>query len=52
MARRDFSELAVLFAVTGQYDGDARWQDAAAGLARRCSPGRVQRESRHRSDVP
>jgi len=31
-ARRDFSELAVLFAVTAQYDGDARWKDAAAGL--------------------
>lgn len=32
VARRDFSELAVLFAVTAQYDGDARWKDAAAGL--------------------
>ena len=31
-ARRDFSELAVLFAVSAQYDGDARWKDAAAGL--------------------
>jgi hypothetical protein len=31
-ARRDFSELAVLFAVTAQYDGDARWKEAAAGL--------------------
>jgi cytochrome c556 len=31
-ARRDFSELAVLFAVTAQYNGDARWKDAAAGL--------------------
>jgi hypothetical protein len=31
-ARRDFSELAVLFAVTAQYDGDARWKDSAAGL--------------------
>lgn len=31
-ARRDFSELAVLFAVSDQYDGDARWKDAAAGL--------------------
>ncbi len=31
-ARRDFSELAVLFAVTAQYDDDARWKDAAAGL--------------------
>jgi hypothetical protein len=30
-ARRDFSELAVLFSVTAQYGG-ARWQDAAAGL--------------------
>jgi Cytochrome C' len=32
VARRDFSELAVLFAVTAQYDGEARWKDAAAGL--------------------
>jgi hypothetical protein len=32
LARREFSELALLFAVTGQYDGPARWQDSAAGL--------------------
>jgi hypothetical protein len=32
LARRDFSLLAVLFAVTGQYDGTTRWQDSAAGL--------------------
>lgn len=31
-ARREFSELAVLFAVTAQYDGEARWKDVAAGL--------------------
>ncbi|MGD9634562.1 MAG: hypothetical protein AB7U97_14875, partial [Pirellulales bacterium] len=31
-ARRDLSELALLFAVTAQYDGDARWKDTAAGL--------------------
>jgi hypothetical protein len=31
-ARRDFSELAVLFAVTAQYDGDARWKDAAPSI--------------------
>jgi hypothetical protein len=30
-ARRDFSELAVLFAVIAQYDGDVRWKDVAAG---------------------
>jgi hypothetical protein len=30
-ARRDFGELAILFAVTAQYDGDARWKDTAAG---------------------
>lgn len=30
-ARRDFSELAVLFAVTAEYDGNARWKDAAPG---------------------
>jgi hypothetical protein len=31
-ARRDFSELAVLFAVVAQYDGDVRWKDVAAGM--------------------
>lgn len=31
-ARRDFSALAVLFAVTAQYDGNARWKDAAPGI--------------------
>jgi hypothetical protein len=31
-ARREFSELAVLFGVTAQYDGEARWKDTAAGL--------------------
>lgn len=31
-ARRDLSELAILFAVTAQYDGDARWKDIAAAL--------------------
>jgi hypothetical protein len=31
-AGREFSELAVLFAVTAQYEGDVRWKDAAAGL--------------------
>jgi hypothetical protein len=30
--RRHFSLLAVLFAVTGEYDGSARWQDIAPGL--------------------
>ena len=30
--RRDFSELAVLFGVVGQYDGSVRWQDVAPGL--------------------
>lgn len=30
--RRDFSELAALFAVTADYDGDARWKDTAAAL--------------------
>jgi hypothetical protein len=32
LCRRDFSLLAVLFAVTGQYDGDARWKDISPGL--------------------
>lgn len=31
-ARRELSELAVLFAVTAQYQGAARWQDTAAGM--------------------
>lgn len=31
-ARRDLSELAILFAVTAQYDGDARWKNVAADL--------------------
>jgi hypothetical protein len=30
--RRDFSELALLFGVAGEYDGQVRWQDVAAGL--------------------
>ena len=32
LCRRDFSELAVLFGVAGQYDGQVRWQDVAPGL--------------------
>lgn len=31
-ARRDFSELAILFAVVAQYDGSVRWKDTAPGL--------------------
>lgn len=31
-ARRELSELAILFAVTAQYDGDTRWKDVAASL--------------------
>jgi hypothetical protein len=30
--RRDLSELAVVFAVIAQYDGEPRWKDAAPGL--------------------
>lgn len=30
--RRQFSELAALFAVTAEYDGDIRWKDSAAAL--------------------
>ncbi|MCI0335852.1 MAG: cytochrome c [Planctomycetes bacterium] len=30
--RRLFSELAVLFAVAAEYDGDVRWKDSAPGL--------------------
>ncbi|HEX5471586.1 MAG TPA: hypothetical protein VFW73_06850 [Lacipirellulaceae bacterium] len=30
--RRDFSVLAALFAVDGEYDGEVRWQDAAPAL--------------------
>lgn len=32
LCRRDFSLLATLFAVTGQFDADARWKDIAPGL--------------------
>jgi hypothetical protein len=32
LCRRDFSLLAALFAVAGQYDGDARWKEFAPGL--------------------
>lgn len=31
-ARRELSELAILFAVTAQWNGDVRWKDVAAGL--------------------
>lgn len=31
-SRRNFSLLAVLFAVSAEYDGEVRWQDVAAGL--------------------
>jgi hypothetical protein len=30
--RRHFSVLATLFAIAAEYDGEARWQDAAPGL--------------------
>lgn len=47
--RRQFSELALLFAVTADFDGDARWQDSAASLrdlfaraARNCKVGTDQ----------
>jgi hypothetical protein len=30
--RRQFSELAVLFAVAADYDGEVRWKESAAGL--------------------
>jgi hypothetical protein len=30
--RRDFSLLAALFAITAEYDGDIRWQDASPAL--------------------
>jgi hypothetical protein len=32
LARVDLSELAVLFAVTAQFDGEVRWKDVAAGM--------------------
>jgi hypothetical protein len=32
LCRRDFSLLATLFAVTGQFDIDVRWKDLAPGL--------------------
>jgi hypothetical protein len=30
--RTNYTELAVLFGVIGQYDGDVRWKDKAAGM--------------------
>jgi hypothetical protein len=30
--RRDFSELALLFAIAADYDGDVRWKESAPGL--------------------
>ncbi|MEM6798136.1 MAG: cytochrome c [Planctomycetota bacterium] len=32
-ARDAFSVLAVMFSIAAEYDGDARWQDSAAGLS-------------------
>jgi hypothetical protein len=32
LCRRDFSLLAALFAVSGQFDGDARWKESSPGL--------------------
>ncbi len=55
--RRLFSELAVLFAVAAEYDGDVRWKDSAPGLrdlfaraGRNCKVGTDQtfNESRQR----
>jgi hypothetical protein len=55
--RRMFSELALLFAVAAEYDGDVRWKDSAAGLrdlfaraGRNCKVGTDQtfRESAER----
>jgi hypothetical protein len=47
--RRDFSVLAMLFAIAAEYDGDVRWHDSAAGLrelfaraARNCKVGNDQ----------
>lgn len=51
-ARRDFGELAILFAVTAQYDEDARWKDTAAGLrelfARAAQNARVGNDTTYR----
>jgi hypothetical protein len=55
--RRMFSELALLFAVAAEYDGDVRWKDSAPGLrdlfaraGRNCKVGTDQtfRESAER----
>jgi hypothetical protein len=55
--RRDFSELAMLFAVAADYDGDVRWKESAPGLrdlfaraGRNCKVGTDQtfNESRQR----
>ena len=49
--RRHFSVLATLFAIAAEYDGEVRWQDAAAGAARLVCAGRLQLQGRHRSNV-
>jgi hypothetical protein len=51
-ARRDFSELAVMFAVAAQHDGHPRWHDVAAGwrdlVARAGSNCKVGTDSTYR----
>jgi hypothetical protein len=47
-ARRQFSLLAVLFAVSGEYDASARWQDVAPNL--RDSFARAARNAKVGSD--
>jgi hypothetical protein len=58
-ARRNFTTLAVLFAITGEYDGSVRWKDDAtaardtfARTAANCKVGTIQvyNEAKQRKD--
>jgi hypothetical protein len=54
-ARRDLSELALLFAVTAEYEGDARWKDTAASLrdafARAAANAKVGSDATYRESM-
>ena len=48
LARRDYSMLAMLFGIAGEYEGDVRWKKDAAAGPRGVRPKRSQLQSRHR----
>ena len=49
--RGAFNELAVLFAVIAEYDGDVRWKDDAPALRDALAQGRAQLQNGNRSNV-